>query len=127
MRKLGLAGLALLASAPAFVADMAVAPAPAPVAYPSWTGFYIGVHAGAAWQNFSSGSINDPNGANASGPVAGSSALGAVGGLQVGYNWQFAPVWVAGVEGDFSWTSLADQRAQPALGPNGLLAGANAL
>jgi len=120
----GIAVLAVTASA-ASAADLRVAPAPASVA-PSWTGLYIGVHAGAAWQNFSSGSIDDPNGANASGPIAGGSALGAVGGLQVGYNWQFAPVWVAGVEGDFSWTSLADQRAQPALGPNGLLAGGNA-
>jgi outer membrane immunogenic protein len=57
--------------------------------------------------------------------VTGNSALGAVGGLQAGYNWQFAPAWVAGVEGDISWTSLSDQRAAPALGPNGALAAAN--
>ena len=113
-------------SVPAFAADLAIAPAPAPVAYPSWTGFYIGVHAGAAWEEISSGSINDPNGFNASGSLAGGSALGAVGGLQAGYNWQFAPAWVAGVEGDFSWTSLADQRGGAALGPNGVLAGPNA-
>ena len=126
MQKLFLAGVALLFSVPAFAADLAIAPAPAPVAYPSWTGFYIGVHAGAAWEEISSGSINDPNGFNASGSLAGGSALGAVGGLQAGYNWQFAPAWVAGVEGDFSWTSLADQRGGAALGPNGVLAGPNA-
>ena len=126
MQKLFLAGVALLFSVPAFAADLAIAPAPAPVAYPSWTGFYIGVHAGAAWEEISSGSINDPNGFNASGSLAGGSALGAVGGLQAGYNWQFAPAWVAGVEGDFSWTSLADQRGGPALGPNGALAAPNA-
>jgi Ribbon-helix-helix domain len=94
-----------------------VAPAPAPAPLPSWTGLYIGVHAGAVWQNLSSGSINDPNGFNASGPRTGGSALGGVGGLQAGYNWQFAPAWVAGVEGDISWTSLADQRGGLALGP----------
>ena len=115
MRKLFLAGVALLFSAPAFAADLAIAPAPVPVAYPSWTGLYIGVHAGAAFQNFSSASINDPNGFLASGTVAGNSALGAVGGLQAGYNWQFAPAWVAGVEGDISWTSLSDQRGAPSL------------
>ena len=27
-----------------------------------------------------------------------------VGGVHVGYNWQFAPTWVAGIEGDWSWT-----------------------
>ena len=125
MQKLFLAGVALLFSAPGFAADLPVVPDPAPVAYPSWTGFYIGVHAGAAWQNFSSASVNDPNGFLASGTVAGNSALGAVGGLQAGYNWQFAPAWVAGVEGDISWTSLSDQRGAPALGPNGALAAAN--
>jgi outer membrane immunogenic protein len=125
MQKIFLAGVALLFSAPAFAADLAIAPAPVPVAYPSWTGFYVGVHAGAAWQNFSSASTNDPNGFLASGTVAGNSALGAVGGLQAGYNWQFAPAWVAGVEGDISWTSLSDQRGAPALGPNGALAAAN--
>ena len=124
MQKLFLAGVALLFSVPAFAADLAIAPAPVPVAYPSWTGFYIGVHAGAAWEEISSGSINDPNGLLASGSFPGGSALGAVGGIQAGYNWQFAPVWVVGVEGDFSWASLSDQRGgAPALGPNGLPAG----
>ena len=108
-----LAGVALLFSAPAFAADLAIAPAPAPVAYASWTGFYVGVHAGAASQSISSGSFIDPNGNLASGNVSGGSAMGAVGGIQAGYNWQFAPAWVAGVEGDFSWTSLSDQRATP--------------
>jgi outer membrane immunogenic protein len=110
MQKLFLVGAALLFSVPGFAADLPVAPAPTPVAYPSWTGLYIGVHAGAAWQNLSSGSINDPNGFLASGTLPGNSALGAVGGLQAGYNWQFAPAWVVGVEGDISWTSLSDQR-----------------
>ena len=67
MQKLFLAGVALLFSGPAFAADLAIAPAPVPVAYASWTGFYIGVHAGAAWGGVSSGSINDPNGLLASG------------------------------------------------------------
>ena len=124
MQKLFLAGVALLFSVPAFAADLAIAPAPVPVAYPSWTGFYVGVHAGAAWEEISSGSINDPNGLLASGSFPGGAALGAVGGIQAGYNWQFAPVWVVGVEGDFSWASLSDQRGgAPALGPNGLPAG----
>jgi len=29
-----------------------------------------------------------------------------LGGLYLGYNWQFAPTWLAGVEGDFTWTDL---------------------
>jgi outer membrane immunogenic protein len=119
----GIAALVVTTSA-ASAADLGVAPAPV-TAPPSWTGLYIGVHAGAAWQNFTSGSIDDPNGLLASGSRTGGSALGGVGGLQAGYNWQFAPAWVVGVEGDISWTSLSDQRGgAPALGPNGLPAGA---
>ena len=112
-----LAGVAAVAglSYSASAADLAVAPAP--LAVPSWTGFYIGAHVGAAWQNFSSGSIDDPNGFLASGALPGGSALGAVGGFQAGYNWQFAPAWVVGVEGDFSWTSLSDQRGGAGVWP----------
>jgi outer membrane immunogenic protein len=108
-----LAGIAALASLgySASAADLAVQAAPAPVAAPSWTGLYIGVHGGAAMPSSSDWAFNDPSGVAL--PVtlkAGSAALGAVGGLQVGYNWQFAPAWVTGVEGDFSWASLADHR-----------------
>jgi outer membrane immunogenic protein len=76
-------------------------------------GFYIGVHAGAAWQSAPNWAFTDPNNLvlaplNVSG---GSPSLGAAGGIQGGYNWQFAPAWVLGVEGDISWTSLADHRA----------------
>jgi outer membrane immunogenic protein len=53
--------------------------------------------------------------------------LGGVGGLQAGYNWQFAPALVVGVEGDFSWTSLADNRSTPALTPTGVAFGAIAM
>ena len=108
------AGLGHAASA----ADLAIPPPPPPL--PSWTGFYVGAHAGAAWQEFSSGSFIDPNGNLASGTVSGGSALGAVGGFQAGYNWQFAPAWVAGVEGDFSWTSLSDGRGGATLSPAGI-------
>jgi len=122
---LGIAALVVTASA-ASAADLAVAPAPVPAA-PSWTGLYLGVHAGAAWQNLASASIDDPNGFLASGPRSGGSAMGGLGGLQAGYNWQFSPAWVVGVEGDISWTSLSDQRGgAPALGPNGLPAGPGA-
>jgi outer membrane immunogenic protein len=100
---------------------------PAPV-LPSWTGFYVGAHIGAAWQNLSSGGIEDPNGFLASGNLPGGSKTAAIGGLQAGYNWQFAPSWVAGFEGDFSWTSLHDHReANPILTPGGIPAGSNAI
>jgi outer membrane immunogenic protein len=101
------AGLGYSASA----ADLAVKAAPAPVYAPSWTGFYVGVHAGAAWQSTPRWTFQDPNGALLNTAVVDSNSLGAVGGLQGGYNYQFAPAWVVGVEGDISWASLSDHRA----------------
>jgi outer membrane immunogenic protein len=114
-------GLGYSASA----ADLAVAPAP--VVVPTWTGFYIGVHGGAAWQSTPNWTFFDPNGALVALPInGGNSALGGVGGFQIGYNWQFAPAWVVGVEGDISWASLSDHRtAGPLLTPLGNIAGGN--
>ena len=48
------AGLGYSASA----ADLAVPPPPPPA--PSWTGFYIGVHGGAAWQSSRTGRGRSP-------------------------------------------------------------------
>jgi outer membrane immunogenic protein len=101
----------------ASAADLAVQTAPQPA--PSWTGFYIGVHAGAAWQSSSNWNFFDPNGTFFPITLSGAdNALGAVGGIQGGYNWQFAPAWVLGVEGDISWSSLSDGRAIGSLGVN---------
>ena len=98
----------------ALAADLNIAPAPAPV-FPSWNGFYIGVHAGAAWQSSPDWNFLDPNGAFATKMGGTANPLGAVGGIQGGYNWQFAPAWVLGVEGDISWSSLGDNRTNPVL------------
>ena len=116
----GIAAVAGLGHA-ASAADLAIPPPPPPA--PSWTGFYVGVHAGAAWQSGSDWTFTDPNGSFFPGMQTlsntGSTALGGVGGLQAGYNWQFAPAWVAGIEGDFSWASLSDHRTvnSPVTGP----------
>jgi outer membrane immunogenic protein len=69
--------------------------APAPVVVPvsPWTGFYVGAHVGGA----SSSETVDIYGPTDPG--------GALGGFQVGYNWRIAPLWVAGFEGDFSFTN----------------------
>ena len=102
-------GLSQAASA----ADLAVKAAPPPPApVPTWTGLYIGVHGGAAWQSTPTWNFTDPTGVLANQSITGTSNLGAVGGLQAGYNWQVLPVWVLGVEGDISWTSLQAQNTQ---------------
>jgi outer membrane immunogenic protein len=92
----------------------------APVAAYHWTGFYAGGHAGAGWGSDGSQSMADPAAGVVLGgfdPVTfGSSAkVGAVGGFQFGYNWQVAPTWLLGVEGDFSFTSLKNSNSKAPL------------
>lgn len=98
MKKLAVLGAALAAlafAAPASAADVAVRgpiykAAPAPTF--NWTGFYFGGHIG-----YGSGEAN-----------LGFEPDGFLGGLQLGYNWHFAPSWVFGIEGDISGTDMND-------------------
>ena len=92
----------------------------APAAIYNWTGFSVGVHAGAGWGSNGNQSAKIP----VAGPVFGgfdpvnfgsSAKLGAVGGFQLGYNWQVAPTWLLGVEGDFSFTSLNNSNSKAPL------------
>jgi len=101
-----IAVIATLIGTPTLAADMAVKAPPAPpAAVWNWTGFYVGVNAG--------GSIGrDPTTqkiANIA-PI-GSFTLapsGFVGGGQLCYNYQFAPNWLIGVEGDIQGASQRD-------------------
>src|SRR5258708_18723413 len=102
MKKFLLATVALVAlgaTAPALAADLAARPytkAAPYVAQPiyNWTGFYIGGHLGGA---FSSNN-------NFNGLTTGNNNNGRfLGGVQVGADYQFAPNWVLGIEGQYSW------------------------
>src|SRR5439155_12437937 len=90
---LGAAALAAMA-APAFAADMPARPytkAPAytaPQVVYNWTGFYIGGHVGGAFAG-----NNSLEGSNAR----------FMGGVQGGFDYQFAPNWVVGAEAQYSW------------------------
>lgn len=105
MNKLALAAVSLLFVGSASAADLPVrAPVAAPVA-PSWTGFYVGLHAGWAFdsQRATTTSVTTDllglptsHSLNHSGPVYGA---------QGGYNWQFAN-WLIGIEGDFSGVNV---------------------
>jgi outer membrane immunogenic protein len=79
----------------------------------NWTGFYFGGHAGAGFGTSESTltSLNVAGlgiipGAIGPLPLASHNVNGFIGGGQVGYNWQFSPVFVAGIEGDFSWSGM---------------------
>jgi outer membrane immunogenic protein len=85
--------------------------APAPVY--SWTGFYVGANGGYGWKDptvtFTPNDVDANFVTCVSGtcaPPASFNINGGFGGLQAGYNWQFSPQWVAGVETDFDWSDI---------------------
>jgi outer membrane immunogenic protein len=95
MKKLLLGTAAFIAlAAPAIAADMpprTYTKAPvysAPELVYNWTGFYIGGHVGGAFAG------NDS--------LAGSGGR-FLGGVQGGFDYQFAPNWVLGAEAQYSW------------------------
>jgi outer membrane immunogenic protein len=103
-----LAALAALIGAPAFAADTVIKASPPTVAPPpSWTGFYIGANIGGVWTH-TDGTWNplpSPAAFNANSLTGTIDASGVAGGLHGGYNWQLAPSFVAGIEGDWTWTN----------------------
>ena len=132
MRRICIAMLTGVAAVAGFyqrasAADLAVKALPPTPMFSSWTGLYVGVHAGAALQSTPDWTFSDPLGFfnTASVNSGGSSAMGAVGGVHGGYNWQFTSTWVAGLEGDISWTSLSDRRTVGPLVNAAGLGGAN--
>ena len=112
-----LSGVALgILSTVAVAADLPRRSAPAPFIAPppvfTWTGFYVGINAGAAFRN----NTNNNNNAFLFGGVApfgvfpfgfnngNNNRVAFIGGGQIGYNWQTGPV-VFGLEVDFQYRS----------------------
>ncbi len=101
---------AVLASTASFAADLPArtytkAPVYAPVApIYNWTGIYVGAHLGAAFGGDNGFTSNNPL-------LSGSNRDAAfLGGGQIGADYQFAPNWVVGVEGQISGLSNSDRR-----------------
>ena len=107
-----LGGAALAADLPTKKAAPVFVP-PAPVV--TWTGFYIGVNGGYAGDQFKypfDASYTDtatPANDSTLSASAGVNSSGFLGGAQVGYNWQFAQTWVAGLEADIDASSVKGQ------------------
>jgi outer membrane immunogenic protein len=118
MKNSVIAGLVIAAlSAPAIAADMAPyykAPLPAL----SWSGCYVGADVGAGWsaQDVSNAA---PSGLNQAGVVGTINGAGAVGGGYAGCSLQLTPVWVVGIEGDFSGMHLGGTVNAPNLFASG--------
>ncbi len=101
--------------APVYKAPVAVAP--------SWTGFYIGANLGYGWGNRDADyTANDPASALwftfSGGPSPTTyKTSGVLGGLQLGYNWQFNRNWVAGLETDFNFSDINGSGSSTGLMP----------
>ena len=91
----------------AHAADLTPPPPPPPPP-PVWTGFYVGLNAGYEWNATRNVEfLTAPTfpgatlfAATANG-LASSFSNGFIGGAQIGYNYQFNPTFVAGLEADF--------------------------
>ena len=111
MRRFGSIIAFLLAGSSAFAADLDVnAPPPAPVIQAViWTGFYLGGNVGGVVAHASGTSDFTDTGfggliAPPTNPQTDSFSQGGfLGGAQGGFNWQFSPLWVAGLEVDWDW------------------------
>lgn len=109
MRRLAFAAACVtVAALPGHAADLGRAPrAPAPAetyAPPPvmlWNGFYIGAHVGYGFGNSSANYLG-----TALSPTP--SPEGIFGGGQIGYNFQFSPNWVVGIEADVSAADFND-------------------
>lgn len=73
----------------------------APLVAYNWTGGYAGFVGGSA---VSSTEGRDPS--RSIGGAINNNGTGFTAGGIAGYNWQVSPLWVAGVEGDFSWLGI---------------------
>jgi outer membrane immunogenic protein len=94
MKRLLLVGAAFAAQiASATAADMAPLDRGSLAAIFNWTGAYVGADIGGAWSNIQSN-------------FGGGNASSVIGGAYAGYNWQLAPQWLIGIEGDATWADL---------------------
>lgn len=104
---LGTVAFVALGTASAVAADLPArtytkAPVYAAPIY-NWTGIYVGAHVGAAFGGDDGFTTTNPL-------LAGSSRDAAfLGGGQIGADYQFAPNWLIGIEGQFSGLSNSDR------------------
>jgi outer membrane immunogenic protein len=114
-------------------ADLQIPPATSAASVWTWSGFYIGGDVGGKWMDnpWTATSLRDPPGPLLGGvqlPIDGTSPRNYDGqsarlGGYLGYNWQFSPLWVVGVEADAAWADSRNsaQGGFPGCSPSGAL------
>lgn len=108
-------------TANALAADLPLKAKPPAVPVAGWTGWYVGVNAGYGYgeNTFADIGNRDPatNAWLTQAPIPPGPSFsrsfasdfhqqGAIAGGQAGYNWQFAPNWVAGIEADIQYAHV---------------------
>jgi outer membrane immunogenic protein len=135
------AGLVAISGA-ALAADLGTRTFPSiylpPPAPPLWTGFYLGANAGGTWSsNNTVATVADPGpcscltvptfsqigAALATFSVSRGSNGAFTGGGQIGYNYQFTPSWVAGIEADIQVIASSTEHTQFSSAANGSIPG----
>jgi outer membrane immunogenic protein len=79
-------------------------PAPAPIPYYNWSGFYFGVSIGGGFNDLNFSNTNSATGAPTGSNTA--NVGGIVGGGQIGYNYVFSRNFLAGFEADISGANI---------------------
>jgi outer membrane immunogenic protein len=106
---LALAALGSLIATPILAADLAVkAPPPPPPPVATWTGCYLGVEAGYGWGKIHDSVAYQPPAAFGTVPYEPTGSYGgAMGGPQVGCDYQWGTQWVVGVIATYDFADIS--------------------
>ncbi len=109
-------GAATVANAADITPPMVTKAPPALAPIPTWTGFYIGANLGGGWSRVDYTGVSDGTSAGVpfaeetigspTGGTARRNLSGFLGGGQFGFNYEFAPRWVAGLEADIDGANI---------------------
>ena len=109
-----LAAMAALCATPVLAADMPLkAPPPPPPPVYTWTGGYIGGFGGWGWSDQNWDAVRIPGGSPTALFIGSGNTNGPLGGVQVGYDYQFGRWWLAGIQGDITLGDITGNAANP--------------